>query len=120
MPEPDAQEGVEKEHEARRQHRFGGGAVERHALDVDVEELVPKAEFDAEISQRRPGDERRGREDGAVIGGEDGGQEDGEQAGDAEQHALEQHAVLLLGLVDVRVPQHEMRNLRARPSPPRR
>ncbi len=112
MPKPDAQEGVEEEHEARREPGFGGGAVERSAVGPYREQLVPEAEIDAEIDQDRPGDERGRREDRPVIGGEDRGQEDGEQPGDAEQHAVEQHAVLLLRLIGVRVPQIEARHLR--------
>ena len=111
VPKPDAEEGVEEQHEARGEPRFGGRAIQRRAVGADREQLVPKAEIDAEISQRRPGDERGGREDGAVVGGEDRGQEDGEQAGDAEQHAVEQHAILLLRLVGVGVPEIEPRHL---------
>ena len=112
MPKPDAEEGVEEQHEARGEPGFGRRAVERGAVRAHREELVPKAEIDAEIGQRRPGDERGRGEDGAVIGGEDRGEEDGEQAGDAEQHAVEQHAVLLLRLIGVGVPQIEPRHLR--------
>ena len=104
MPKSDAEEGVEKQHEARGEAGFGRRAVERGAVRPHREELVPKAEIDAEIRQSRPGDQRGRGEDGAVIGGEDGGEKNGEQAGDAEQHAVEQHAVLLLGLIGVRVP----------------
>jgi hypothetical protein len=46
-----------------------------------------------------------------VIGGEDRGQEDREQTGDAEQDAVEQHAVLLFRLIGIRVPQVETRHL---------
>ena len=46
-----------------------------------------------------------------MVGGEDGGEENGEQPRDAEQHAVEQHAVLLLRLIGVRVPQIERRHL---------
>ena len=112
VPEPDAEERVEKQDEACGERRLGRGAIERASVGADREQLVPIAEIDAEISERGPGNERGGREDGPMVRGENRCEEDGKQAGDAEQHAIEQHAVLLLGLVDIRVPQREPRNSR--------
>ena len=57
--------------------------------------------------QARPGHECGRREDRPVVGGKDRGQEDGEQSGDPKQHAVEQRAVLLLGLIDFGVPKHQ-------------
>ena len=111
MPHADAQEGVEEEHEARSDRCLGGGAIDRYMVRIDREQLAPKAEVHAEIGENRPGHERGRREDGPVVGGEDRRQEDGEQPGDAEQHAVEQHAVLLLRLIDLRIPQHQPRHL---------
>ena len=111
MPQPDAKEAVEEEHEARSHSSLGSGAIDRNMLGIDREQLAPISEVDAEIGEHRPGDERGCREDGPVIGGEDRGQENGEEPGDAEQHAVEQHAVLLLRLVDFGIPQHEARHL---------
>src|SRR5262245_39099457 len=42
VPKPDAQEGVEKEHEARGKPRFGCRAIERGTVRSDGEELVPE------------------------------------------------------------------------------
>ena len=110
MPEADAQEGVEEEHEARGEAGFGRGAIDGGAVRAHGEQLVPEAEVDAEIDERSPGHKRGRGEDGAMIGSEDRGEEDGEQTGDAEQHAVEQHAVLLLRLIGIRLPQRDPRH----------
>src|SRR4029079_16768883 len=99
MPKSDSQESIEEEHEACGERGFGGGAVEGDAFSPASKQYVQKAKLDAEISQHGPSYERGGREDRPVIGGKDRGQENGEQAGDTEQHAVEQHAILLLRLV---------------------
>ena len=112
VPEPDAEEGVEEEDEARRKPRFSRRTVKGRAVGAHGEELVPKAEIDAEIDEGHPRDERSRGEDRPVIGGKDRRQEDREQTGDAEQHAVEQHAVLLFRLIGVRVPEVETRDLR--------
>ena len=49
------------------------------------------------------------RENGLVVGGEDGGQEDGQQAGDAQHDAVEELAVAALLLVLQAVPEVDAR-----------
>ena len=88
------QEGVEEDDQQRRGH---GGLARRRGIArsprAHVEQLVPEAEVDAQVGQHAPREERRGREDRLVVGGEHRRQEDRQQAGDAEHDAVEQLAV---------------------------
>ena len=109
VPGPQPQEGVEENEKRCRHGRLGGGAVLRVLLGADIEQLVPEAEVHAQVGQHAPGENRRRREDGLVIGGKHRGQEDGEQAGDAQHDAVEELAVPALLLVLDGLPQEEAR-----------
>src|SRR5581483_12516867 len=110
VPKTDTEEGVEEEDKACGEPRLGRGAVKRRTVRPYGEEFVPEAEIDAEIDERRPSHECGGGKDGAVVGCKNCGQENRQQPGDAEEHAVEQHAVLLLGLIGVGVPQMQTRD----------
>ncbi len=56
---------------------------------------MPEAEIDAEVGERRPGDERRGRKNELVVGRENCRQEDRENARDPKQDPVKERRVPL-------------------------
>ena len=114
VPESEAQERRQEDHEARRHRGFASGAVDGVVLGAQVEQLVEETEVDAQVAQHRPGDEGSCGEDQFVIGGENRGQEDREQAGQAEHGAVEELTVAAFDFVVDRLPKIEPREMLAR------
>ena len=109
MPERDAQEHRQEDHEARGDRGFACRAIDGVVLGAELEQLVEETEIDAQVGQHAPGHERGAREDGLVIRREDGCQEDGEEAGEAQQNSVEQQPVARFQLVVERLPQVDVR-----------
>ena len=62
------------ENQQRGGHRgFACGTILRVLLGLDVEQLVPEAEVDAQVGKHAPGKQCRRREDRLVVGGKHGG-----------------------------------------------
>jgi len=70
-----------------------------------MKEFVPEAEVDAEDGQRTPGNKGCSGKHRLVVCGIDRCQENRHKADDAQQDAVEQHAILQFAFIGLRLPE---------------
>ncbi len=112
MPAAQIQIGEEKDDQRRADGRLDAGAPDALGLVLKTENLPPEAEVDADISEDRPGERRRGGKDQGAAHDEDDRQEQREQPGDADEDALVERQARPFVLIGVRLPEVDLRQRR--------
>ncbi len=113
MPAVQIQISEQKDQKRRDQNCFAGGAPDAFGARRHVEHLAPEAEIDPDIDENRPAESGGGGKHDTTFHHEQDREKQRQQAGDADDDALIERQRVDLVLERVRLPQIELRQIRA-------
>ena len=112
VPSIEVEIGEQEYHEGGGQADLGSRAPYLLVAGRDFDDLVEKAEVDADIGEHRPGKRRRRRKHRCPLDHEEDGQEQRQQAGDADHDAAVERVGIHRVLVGLGIPQIDLRQVR--------